>query len=81
MAVGVPVVASPVGMNCEIVHNHENGFLAQNEDEWFKWLKLLIQQADLRKRIGKNGRDLVKREYSLSLHSQKMGNLFSDYER
>ncbi len=77
MAVGVPVVASPVGMNCEIVHNHENGFLAHNEDEWLKWLKLFIQQADLRKRIGKNGRKFIKRDYSLSLHSQKMGNLFS----
>ncbi|MFH1671866.1 MAG: glycosyltransferase family 4 protein [Pseudomonadota bacterium] len=81
MAVGVPVVASPVGMNCEIVHHQKNGFLAHNEDEWFRCLTLLIQQADLRKRIGENGRNFVEREYSLSRHSQKMGDLFSNYGR
>ncbi len=79
LAVGVPVVASPVGMNCEIVHNHKNGFLAHNEHEWLKCLKLLIQGPDLRRRLGQEGRDLVKTDYALDLHSRKMENLFSRY--
>ncbi len=81
LAVGVPVVASPVGMNCEIVHNHKNGFLAHNEHEWFEWLKLLIQEPDLRRRLGQEGRNLVKTDYALRLHSQRMECLFSRYGR
>ncbi len=77
LAVGVPVVASPVGMNREIVHNHKNGFFARNEHEWFTWLKLLIHEPNLRKRLGQEGRELVKTDYALRLHSQTMGNLFS----
>ncbi len=80
LAVGVPVVASPVGMNSEIVHNHKNGFLALNEHEWLKWLKLLIQEPDLRRRLGQEGRELVKADYALHLHSHRMGHLFSRYE-
>lgn len=80
LAVGVPVVASPVGMNSEIVHNHRNGFLALNEHDWLEWLKLLIQDPDLRRRLGREGRELVKTDYALHPHSHRMGNLFSRYE-
>ncbi len=80
LAVGVPVVASPVGMNSEIVHNHRNGFLALNEHDWLEWLKLLIQDPDLRRRLGRKGRELVKTDYALHPHSHRMGNLFSRYE-
>jgi len=80
LAVGVSVVASPVGMNSEVVHNHKNGFLALNEHEWLEWLKLLIQEPDLRRRLGQEGRELVKTDYALHLHSHRMGNLFSRYE-
>lgn len=81
LAVGVPVVASPVGMNCEIVHNHKNGFLASNENEWIQSLKLLIKEPNLRRHLGQEGRAVVRRDYSLHLHSQKMGKLFSRYGR
>ena len=80
LAVGVPVVASPVGMNSEIVLNHKNGFLARNEHEWLEWLTLLIQEPDLRRQLGQKGRELVKTDYALHLHSHRMGNLFSRYE-
>jgi glycosyltransferase involved in cell wall biosynthesis len=80
LAVGVPVVASPVGMNSEVVHNHKNGFLALNEHEWLEWLKLLIQDPDLRRKLGQKGRELIKTDYALQLHSHRMGNLFSRYQ-
>ena len=34
MACGLPVVASPVGMNCHIVEHGVNGFLADTPEEW-----------------------------------------------
>ena len=34
MALGIPTVCSPVGVNTDIIHDGENGFLATTVDEW-----------------------------------------------
>jgi glycosyltransferase involved in cell wall biosynthesis len=65
MACGLPVVASPVGANCEIVEENRNGFLAANAGEWFEKLSALIENADLRKRLGTSGRAKVAAGYTL----------------
>ena len=67
MASGIPVVASPVGVNSEIVIHGENGFLAHTEEEWAGFLKLLIGDRDLRERMGKKGRGHVEENYSLKV--------------
>jgi len=65
MAAGVPSVASPVGVNCEIIQNGVNGFLAANEDEWIESLHNLITNKDLSKRIGDEGKKSIKEKFSL----------------
>ncbi len=55
MAVGIPVVASPVGVNTEIVRDAENGFLADGGARWVKVLSRLIEDVELRHRIGRQG--------------------------
>ncbi len=65
MACALPVVASPVGANCEIVEENRNGFLAANAGEWFEKLGALIESADLRKRLGESGRAKVAGQYTL----------------
>ncbi len=67
MAVGLPVVASPVGMNCKVVEHGVNGFLAESLDEWRGALLTLANDPDLRRRMGEAGRALVAKEYSLSV--------------
>lgn len=72
MACGLPVVASPVGMNQEVVKHGENGFLADSEAEWIFYLETLIQDATLRSRMGNAGRTLVQSEYTLERNFGKM---------
>jgi glycosyltransferase involved in cell wall biosynthesis len=67
MASGIPIVASPVGVNSEIVIHRENGFLARTEEEWVRFLKKLIEDRDLRERMGKKGRGHIENHYSLKV--------------
>lgn len=65
MACGVPVVASPVGVNCDIVEEGKTGYLASSLDEWRGALfALLKEKPEVRARMGNHGRELVWRRYS-----------------
>jgi hypothetical protein len=73
MACGLPVVASPVGVNCEIVEHGVTGFLASTLDEWEQALRVLVSDSNLRKRMGQAGRQKVEKEYCI----QKTGPILS----
>ena len=72
MACALPVVAAPVGVNCEIVVPGANGFLAENEGEWRDALVRLIDEAELRRTLGEAGRRRVEELYSLQAHAPKL---------
>jgi glycosyltransferase involved in cell wall biosynthesis len=63
MATGIPVVASPVGVNAEIVDHGVTGFLASTEEDWIHYLKILAESPDLRARMGAAGRRKVRAQY------------------
>jgi len=63
MACGLPVVASPVGVNGEIVRVGENGFLANTAREWVDALGRLLTDAALRQQMGRMGRKRVEEVY------------------
>lgn len=65
MASGLSVVASPVGVNQEIVEENRNGFLATSPDEWFEKLDRLIRDPVLRLAFGKAGRVKVEAGFTL----------------
>jgi len=67
MSVGLPVVASPVGANLEIVRDGENGFLPRSEAEWEDCLVRLLASAALRRRMGAAGRRLIEQKYDIRL--------------
>jgi glycosyltransferase involved in cell wall biosynthesis len=77
MACGLPVVASPVGANCVIVQNNVNGFLASELQEWEEAVIKLIDNYQLRKQMGENGRKRVEERYSLEIWSGKLLALFT----
>ncbi|MCB0188240.1 MAG: glycosyltransferase family 4 protein, partial [Caldilineaceae bacterium] len=55
MGVGLPVVASPVGINTEIITHGVNGFLADTPAEWQQALATLVRDATLRCELGRAG--------------------------
>jgi hypothetical protein len=65
MACGLPVVASPVGVNCQMVEHGVNGFLAKTPEEWEQALHTLLADADLRQRMGQAGRRKVEKQYCI----------------
>lgn len=75
MACGLPIVASPVGVNCEIVEQGINGFLAQTPEEWQNALLTLLRDKVLRERMGLAGRQKVERKYCLQVTAPKFVNL------
>jgi glycosyltransferase involved in cell wall biosynthesis len=64
-AAGLPVVANPVGVQRHMIRHGENGFLATTPAEWRDALQRLATDAALRQRLGRAGRRLVEREYSV----------------
>lgn len=65
MALAKPVVASPVGVNTEIVSHGVNGFLASDEEGWFAALRDLAASQDRRIAMGAAGRARVAEQYSV----------------
>jgi glycosyltransferase involved in cell wall biosynthesis len=75
MACGLPVIASPVGVNASIVEHGVNGFLAESPNEWREALNTLLGDADLRRRMGGAGRKRVEEQYSLSVWGPKVAQM------
>lgn len=75
MACGLPVVASPVGINSRIVQPGASGFLATSPEEWTAHLERLITDVDLRARLGAEGRRLVEAEYSYDVWGPRMAEI------
>jgi len=65
MAVGLPAVASPVGVNAEIVVPGENGYLAASDADWTETLGRLAESSGLRRELGARARQTVAAEYSI----------------
>ncbi|MBN2638800.1 MAG: glycosyltransferase [Bacteroidales bacterium] len=63
MAAGIPVIASPVGINKDIVNEDVNGFLAISEEDWISSITLLTNK-NKRKMLGENGRKKAVEVYS-----------------
>jgi glycosyltransferase involved in cell wall biosynthesis len=67
MATGLPVIASPVGANCEIVVRNETGFLPANATEWSEAIAALAADAPKRQSLGAAGRRRVEEHFSTEI--------------
>lgn len=65
MALEIPTIMSPVGVNSEIIQDGVNGLLATSVEEWEESLAKLIEDADLRKEMGRQARQAVIDRYSV----------------
>ena len=71
MSMGIPCVCSPVGINKEIITDGVNGFLAETKQGWIEKLSLLINNPQLRKKIGLAGRKTIEEGYSVRIWAPK----------
>jgi glycosyltransferase involved in cell wall biosynthesis len=76
LATGVPVVCSPAGINREIVEDGVHGFWANTQEEWIEKLEILINDSDLRRKMGMAGRKRVIKHYSLKANAPRMLKIF-----
>jgi len=75
MACGIPVIASPVGVQSDIVRHGMNGFLAETPDQWRDCLRQLLADAGLRQRLGAAGRALVAERYDVFVAAARVANV------
>ncbi len=77
MAMGLPVVASDApGCRDAVVHG-ETGFLAKTEVELLEYSHRLVDDKELRRRLGEAGRKRVIREFSLKTALERLSALYS----
>jgi glycosyltransferase involved in cell wall biosynthesis len=77
MALGIPALVSPVGVNSEIVEDGVNGFICTNEKDWYNALEKLITDTELREKMGIAGRKTVEEKYSVISNTNNFLQLFS----
>lgn len=65
MAAGLPVIASPVGVNASLVQPGETGFAAEDAGQWCDAIAILCGDCGLRQRMGDAGRKLVETSYRI----------------
>jgi len=77
MAAGIPVVATPIGINSDIVKEGINGYLAANPEEWQSKLTTLLQNPNLRHKMGEIGREQFEKEYSTKVAFAALSEIIS----
>jgi glycosyltransferase involved in cell wall biosynthesis len=78
MGLGIPAVMSPVGVNSTIIQHGENGFLAGSTEEWVEVLGRLVEDAELRRRMGDAARRSVEEHWSTKAWRDRYVQLFND---
>jgi glycosyltransferase involved in cell wall biosynthesis len=76
MAMEIPVVANSVAENKFIVENGKDGFLISNESNWKEYISYLIENKNIREKMGKEGRSKIENNYSLEVCANKLINVF-----
>lgn len=76
MALGVPAVVSPVGMNTEVVQDGVNGYVCATDAEWETALRRL-HDDHLRQQMGQAARATIEQHYSVTANRRNFLELFS----
>ncbi|MCC3155072.1 glycosyltransferase family 4 protein [Hymenobacter sp. BT770] len=77
MALGIPALVSPVGMNSEVVEHGYNGFVCATPADWEFSLRKLLSDAGLRQQLGHAARATIEQRYSVRTNTANFLRLFS----
>ena len=75
MAASRPVVASPVGVNCDVVKEGVNGFFAITEEEWVGNLERFRGNLALTSALGAAARETAEVSFSLRATVPKIADI------
>lgn len=80
MALGTPVVATRVGGVPELVQDGETGLLVEAGDTaaLAAALMRILNEPELAARLGRQGRERVKREFAIDIVLSRLGNIYTD---
>jgi glycosyltransferase involved in cell wall biosynthesis len=78
LACGTPVVAFDVGGVGEAVRHMQTGYLARYKDaaDLGQGIAILLEQADLRQRMGRRSREIAETEYDMGLQAKRFEDLY-----
>lgn len=77
MGCGIPVLASPIGANNDVVSNGYNGYLVSDE-AWFQMIEYYVMNPDIAEQHGINGRKLIEEKYNLVVNTEM---ILTEFER
>jgi glycosyltransferase involved in cell wall biosynthesis len=77
MALGIPALVSPIGMNTEVVQDGKNGYICQEPADWYSRLHELLTDAPLRQQLGRAARLTIEQRYSVLANTNNFLRLFS----
>lgn len=78
MALEIPTLMSPVGVNSEIIQDGVNGYLADEVDEWVEKISKLVESEQLRKELGQKARQTVLEKYSIESEKKNYLKYFNE---
>lgn len=76
MALGIPAIVSPVGVNTEIVAHGINGWICESDDEWMQTLRALLTEPDRLPTLSGAARNTVVSRYSVESNTANFLQLF-----
>ena len=77
LALGIPALVSPVGMNPEVVQSGHNGFVCATPADWDTRLRQLLAEPALRHTLGQAARRTVQHRYSVQANTANFLALFT----
>lgn len=81
MATALPVVASRVGVNPDVVIDTETGYCVETTEQWVAALDALLRDGELRRRMGAQGRRRAEEHYSLLVQAPRLADVLRDAVR
>jgi len=78
MACGLPVIASPVGVNSQLVQSGINGYIADTPTQWGDALQSLLDSPSLRAQMGAAGRRVVEASYTTDVTAPRLASILAE---
>lgn len=78
MSSGVPVVASPVGMNADILNMGQIGYAVRDGKDWYAALEHLYKDRSLGQHMGDAGRKIARKSFSRDVISSRLSEIFHE---